>query len=130
MKLEIKRPLIVFAAGLVLVGASSVGATRAAVAYQANADEVDFSTSKMTVDLQEGFFDEETEKFTDYRSVEKDYLYLPAIEKFNVGQKYEENIRVLNDSPGGYDEYVRITIKKSWYNNQKMKDTELDPDNI
>ena len=43
---------------------------------------------------------------------------------------YVENIRVVNNSPGGYDEYVRVTVKKSWYINDTEKDTELEPGNI
>ena len=53
MRRRIKYPLVVLAAGLVLVGASGVGATRAAMTYQTNGQAVDFSTATLSVELQE-----------------------------------------------------------------------------
>lgn len=128
MKKQIKRPLIVFAAGMVLVLASSVGATRAAIVYQNAAEQVDFSTSTLTVDLQEWQGDK-------YVSVNDGTLTFPSLQNsdgeydFNIGQEYDEKVQVVNDSPGEYAEYVRVNVRKSWLSDG-VKDTELDPDAI
>ena len=50
---KITKPLFVFGAGLMLVLASSVGATRASIIYQNNAKEVDFDTSYVSVAFSE-----------------------------------------------------------------------------
>lgn len=127
---KIKHPLIIFAAGLLLLAGSSVGATRAAFASQTEASKVDFSTAELTVQLQEGFFNEETEAYNYYRPVaDSSYeLQFPAIKRdgFNIGKEYVENVRAKNNSKGGYDEYVRIYLKKSWVG-MYGKDTNLDP---
>ena len=129
MKKQIKRPLIVFAAGVVLVAASSVGATRAAITYQNAAEQVDFSTSTLTVDLQEerdgeyvSVLEDGTLTFTSLQNSDGEY-------DFNIGQEYEENVKVVNNSPGQYDEYVRVNVRKSWVKGG-VKNTELEPDTI
>ena len=53
MKKNIKSPLAVLVAGLVIIGASSIGATRAAVVYQSAAERINFSTAKLSVILEE-----------------------------------------------------------------------------
>ena len=125
MKRRIKYPLIVFAAGLVLVGASGVGATRAAMTYQSNAQSVDFSTASLSVDLQEmqdGKYEtvdgNDTLKFTDITSSE-----------FHIGQTYNEKVRIVKTSEQ-YAEYVRVLIRKSWVNEDGSKNTELNPEMI
>ncbi len=129
MNKNIKRPIIVFAAGLVLVAASSIGATRATITYQTSAQNVDFSTSTLTVDLQE-------ERNGEYTSVVSDgALEFTSLQNedgkydFNIGQLYEENVKVVNNSPGEYDEYVRVNVRKSWVADG-VKDTDLNPDTI
>lgn len=123
MKRRIKYPLIVLAAGVILVGASGVGATRAAMTYQTNSQAVDFSTASLSVDLQEMQNGEyisvdgnDTLKFTDITSSD-----------FHIGQQYSEQVQVINTSEGQYDEYVRIYLKKSWVNEDGSKNTTLDP---
>ncbi len=125
MRLNIKSPLIVLAAGIILVGASSVGATRAAKVYQSNTETADFSTASLSVDLQE----KQGEK---YVSVDgKDTLKFTNLSSdFHIGEKYDENVRVVNNSTGEYDEYVRVTVKKSWVDSDGKKITKLDPDLI
>ena len=134
MKMKINRPLMVFAAGLLIVAGSSVGATRAALTYSAEGEEVNYSTSTMAVKLlQNG----------DYMS---ERFQLP--EEFKIGQKFDEDLTVKNTSEGNYDEYIRVTVKKSWMkkpgilpeeptvkvirrgDSTLLKDTELNPNNI
>ena len=42
MKKYVKNPLMLLATGLVIVGASGAGATRAAMTYSTEAEQVDF----------------------------------------------------------------------------------------
>lgn len=129
MNNRIKHPIIVFAAGIVLLAASSIGATRATFTYQSDAQQVDFSTSTLTVALQE----ERDGKFVDV--AEDGQLVFSSLQNddgkydFNIGQDYPENVQVVNNSPGGYDEYVRVVVRKSWVKDG-VKDTELNPDAI
>ena len=53
MKKIVKNPLVILAVGVLIVAASSVGATRAAISYSNKADQVNFSTAKLQVELQE-----------------------------------------------------------------------------
>lgn len=123
MKINIKRPLVVFAAGLILVGASSVGATRAAVKLQDDLNQVDFNSSKLTVSVLE-------ERDGEYVTASDGQLQFTNLqEDFHIGQKYTENVKILNNSPGGYDEYVRASVRKSWVIDG-VKDTNLNPDAI
>lgn len=126
MRRRIKYPLVVLAAGLVLVGASGVGATRAAMTYQTNGQAVDFSTATLSVELQEQQDGEyikvngnDTLKFTDITSTD-----------FHIGQQYNEKVRIVNTSEGKYDEYVRVIVKKSWVNEDGTKNTTLNPEMI
>ena len=134
MKKIVKNPLVILAVGVLIVASSSVGATRAAISYSNKADQVNFSTAKLQVELQEKQGD-------DYAVVSaEDSLTFPAIAEamktndsdksndipFTVGKKYDENVRVVNTSEGGYDEYVRVSVYKYWKDG-KNKDTFLDP---
>lgn len=134
MKKIVKNPLVILAVGVLIVAASSVGATRAAISYSNKADQVNFSTAKLQVERQEKQGD-------DYAVVSaEDSLTFPAIAEamktndsdksndipFTVGKKYDENVRVVNTSEGGYDEYVRVSVYKYWKDG-KNKDTFLDP---
>lgn len=128
MKKIVRNPLIILAAGLVVVGASSVGATRAAVTYSEGAEQVDFSTSKLSVDLRELQGD-------DYVSISGDKgLTFPSIaedgDNFKIGKKYSEDVKIVNDSTGTYDEYVRVVVRKSWKNADGSKSTVLNPEHI
>ncbi|WP_294238450.1 hypothetical protein [Pseudobutyrivibrio sp.] len=137
MKKIVKNPLVILAVGMLVVAASSVGATRAAITYSSQSEQVDFSTAKLQVELQEKQGD-------DYVAVNSaDSLTFPSIAEamktndsdksndipFTVGKKYDENVRVVNTSEGGYDEYVRVYVYKYWQDG-KNKDTFLDPELI
>ena len=124
MRKNIKRPLIVFAAGLVLVLGSGVGATRAAMTYQTDKQSVDFSTSTLTVDLQEY-------QGENYVSVSgEDTLTFPNLtaEDFHIGQKYDELVQVVNT--GSYDEYVRVLLRKSWITTDDVSETDANGNEI
>lgn len=133
MKKLLKSPVIILVAALVFIGASGVGATRAALVYQSNAESVNFETAQLSVALQEGSLTEEGS--ISYTRVEDTYeggkvtsyaLTFPSIDKdnFQVGTTYPEYVQVTNT--GSYDEYVRLIVTKSWYKDG-AKDTTLDP---
>lgn len=124
MKKFYKNPLIILAIGILVLGASSVTATRAAMVAQTAAERVNFKTVALSVDLQEMVENE-------YVSLEdNDGLTFPEIaadETIKIGKKYTEQVRVVNDSNNetGYSEYVRVVVRKSWY--KDGKNTDLDP---
>lgn len=134
MKKYVKNPLMLFAAGLVIVGASGAGATRAAMTYSTEAEQVDFSTSKLSVDIME------LQK-KDYVSVKESALSFTSImEELNltdndkendrpltIGKAYPEEVQVVNDSTGNYKEYVRVVVKKGWTDVDGKKDLFLNP---
>ncbi|SDB34783.1 hypothetical protein SAMN02910298_01699 [Pseudobutyrivibrio sp. YE44] len=128
MSKKLKNPLVVLAAGLVIILASSVGATRAAVIYQDRAKQVNFETSKVSVDI----FESSDE--SNLKSISEDgVLEFPAIgDTVKIGQKYDEYIDVVNDSKL-YKEYVRVKVRKYWVKDVDgtlEKDTSLDPELI
>lgn len=139
MRKIVKNPLIILAVGLIIVAASSVGATRAAITYSNEAQEMDFSTARLSVDIQEKQGDA-------YVSVSgKNGLTFPGIAEemktndedksndkpFTIGKKYPEEVQVVNNSTGDYQEYVRVMVRRSWTDaSGTTKDTFLDPELI
>ena len=55
MKINVKHPLFVLAAGLVLVAGSTFGATNAAKADQAKVESVEFKTATIGVKLEQDY---------------------------------------------------------------------------
>lgn len=127
MKNKYKMPLVILVAGMLIVLASSAGATRAAMIYQSAAQEADFTTAEFSVDIEE-------EVDGEYKSLRTEnglaFSTIKLDEKFKVGKLYSEKLRVVNKSneETGYSEYVRVVLRKSWYKNGK--NTNLDPDLI
>ena len=126
MKKNIKSPLAVLVAGLVIIGASSIGATRAAVVYQSAAERINFSTAKLSVILEE----EVDGKYDNVADGELTFPEIAADENVKVGKLYDEKVRVVNNSNNetGYSEYVRVVLRKSWF--KDGKNTNLDPELI
>lgn len=124
MKNKIKSPLILLAVGALIIGASTAGATRAAIAIQSKAERVNFSTASLSIELSE-------EVDGQYQALgEEQDLTFPEVakdKKIKIGKKYTENVRVINNSnqTTGYKEYVRVVVRKSWFKDGKQ--TNLDP---
>ena len=108
MKKFYKNPLILLTLGILVIGASTVGATRAAMISQNEADRVNFSTATFSVDIL-GDIDAESGEIT-FPEMDKDT-------SIKIGKLYGENISVKNISRGDYDEYIRVVVRKSWNNN-------------
>lgn len=127
MKKIIKTPLIILGIGILIMAASTAGATRAAMVYQSKAERINFSTAALSIDILE-------EVDGGYKSLddgqELSFGNIVTEEGFKVGKKYPENVIVTNNSnpDTGYSEYVRVVVRKSWF--LDGKNTELDPDLI
>ena len=124
MKKIFKNPLFLMAIGLMVIGASTIGATRAAFSYQTAAERVNFSTAEISVDILE---EVEEEYISVKESGELQFSSIKADEKFKPGKLYQENVKLVNNSnqETGYQEYVRVVVRKSWY--KDGKDTSLNP---
>ncbi|WP_028242529.1 hypothetical protein [Pseudobutyrivibrio ruminis] len=118
MKKINKNPLIILAIGLVVIIASTVGATRAAMVAQEDADSLKFTTAEFKVDFTGDISDGKI----DFPAMEED-------EFLKIGKLYNETISVKNTSTGEYDEYLRVVVKKSWEKDGK-KTIALDPKKI
>lgn len=106
MKKFYKNPLTLLAIGVIVIAASTVGATRAAMISQSEADRVNFATATFSVDI--------------LGDVDGNTLYFHEMNEDNpieIGKLYEKNVTVKNTSGGNYDEYIRVVVKKSWNNN-------------
>ena len=127
MKKFYKSPLMILAVGLLVIGASSVGATRAAMTYQ-QLDKLEFGTASIGVQA--------------IGDISGNQLTFPAIEQeikekeandqkgtIELGKIYEENVSIFNNSntETGYSEYVRVVVRKTWKNAEGEKDMTLDP---
>ncbi len=130
----VKNPLIILAAGVIVVAASGAGATRAALTYSSEAEKVDFSTSVLSVDIQE----KQGDSFKSVKEANLSFENIAEAMKTNdsdpsnnipfvIGKKYAEEVQVVNDSAGNYEEYVRVVVRKSWTDTEGNKDVFLDP---
>ena len=141
MKKIIKNPLTILVLGLIIVAGSSVGATRAAMGYSSAAENVDFETEKLLVDLQEDI-EGNNGNYVSIGLTQSDSNNKNKVGKLNlttvskqitednklkVNYDYDENVKIQNTSTGEYDEYVRVLVRKSWINSDGTKNTNLDP---
>jgi hypothetical protein len=124
----LQGPILPIAA-VVLLAMSAVGSTRAAFTSQSDNLSVSVETAALSVAVLEGSGDSAKE-------IGKDDKLLTNLvkegESFQIGKTYEEVISAANN--GGYDEYVRMIITKSWkdvdQDGNAKKDTTLTPDLI
>ncbi len=128
MKRFVKQPLIVLAAGVLVLAGTSVGATRAAIESATQAT-VEFDTSTLQVDILENG---ETLTSSSTKSAELTFPSIQEDDSFEIGKKYSEVVSVKNTA--SYSEYVRVMVRKSWETevskDEFTKDTDLDPDLI
>ena len=132
MKMNVKHPLLILAAGFVLVGAGAFGTTRAVEEYSSEKQGVQFETAKFSVDLiEEQSSGEVTVAGT---NTEPATLVLSSfdnvrsgMEEIKVDYPYPEVVWVQNNSDGEFPEYVRVVVDKSWIDENGDKDTSADP---
>ena len=127
------KPLYLLIAAAVLLLASTVGSTRAALTYYSENYSAEVTVSNIGVTLTENGsavsrrnyiendrWDEVTGKLLTNMLAENEELVL--------GKVYEEKLGVTNS--GSIDSYVRVIVRKSWQNAEGMKDTKLSPELI
>ena len=132
MKINVKHPLFILAAGLVLVGAGAFGTTRAVEEYSSGTQGVQFETAKFSVDLIE---EQSSGEITVAGSHTKPAtLALSAFDKVKAGTEeikvdypYPEKVWIQNNSGGEFPEYVRVVVDKNWVDENGDKDTSADP---
>ncbi|MBR5638092.1 MAG: hypothetical protein IKW81_14335 [Pseudobutyrivibrio sp.] len=140
MRFNVKNPLFILAAGLLLVAGSAFGSTKAEKAQGATVESVEFQTAKISAKLQE----KQGENYVDVAGVKvhedgttEDFanaLLFKSLANVKAGSEllkvenpYEEKIQVLNDSDGEYPEYIRVVVRKYWVDEENKKDSSLDP---
>ncbi|MDD3218029.1 MAG: hypothetical protein PHC41_03695 [Lachnospiraceae bacterium] len=129
---SIKAALLLILAAILLL-ASTVGSTRAALTYYSESYSAQLNMSNIGVSLvengeivssrnytEDGVWDETGTKELLSKMVKEN-------EKFQIGKKYEERISVRNT--GSIAAFVRVTLTKSWTNDE-MKDITMSPDLI
>ena len=116
--------LLALAAALLIGG--GVGSARAALVAQSNLYTAQIDTSSLSVCLMEKANSGESAG-TYVQRTGNDLLtaMLPEGEEIKPGQTYDESLAVFNN--GGYEEYVRVVVKKSWKNADGTKNQTLDP---
>lgn len=124
------KPAVLLAASAILLMASTVGSTRAALTYYSETYSAEVTVSNIGVTLLENG------EPISYRNYLKDDNWdestgvllanmLPEGEALTLGKTYTEEIAVTNS--GSIDSYVRVILRKSWVDENGVKDTTLSP---
>ena len=138
MKKKFKlQPVLLLGAAAILLLASTVGSTQAALIYRLD----NFYTAEVSVDnigvtLLEDNASTDKPEIVDYRNYTENGTWSTkdddALEllgglpdKIVPETPYEEKLSVMNS--GAIDSYVRVVITKSWQKPDGTKDTELSP---
>lgn len=137
MKFNVKNPLFILAAGVLLVTGSLVTATRASGSGTPKTESVEFKTAHLSVELQEkqsGDYVKIQETRDEDGAIDSDKLGKLAFtsladvnegkEMPKPGTEYDEDVQVKNN--GDCDEYVRAVVYKSWLDADSNKVTDLD----
>ena len=116
MKKLISKPMLLLAVAAVLLIASSIGSTQAALTYYSENYQAEVSVSNIGVILLEN------------NNMVQGTLALAEDEKLIPGKTYTDTLTVANT--GGMDAYVRVIVNKSWKDANGKKDTSLSPEYI
>lgn len=132
-KKNIKIPVLLLGASVVLLLLSTVGSARAALTYYSENYAMEVTVSSIGVTLVEN------EKNVSYRNYLKDDWsdsgsgellqdLIPQGESLTPGKRYAETLSVTNS--GAIDSYVRVILYRSWQDETGKKLTELSPELI
>ena len=113
------KPLYLLIAAAVLLIASTVGSTQAALTYYSENYSAEVTVSNIGIGLVEN------------GTVVGDELLKNLIaedEELILGKAYDEELSVVNS--GSIDSYVRVIVKKSWQDEAGVKNTMLSPELI
>ena len=122
---------MLLAVAVVLLAASALGSTRAALTYFSENYTAQLEVSHIGVTLVENGKDISSRDYTgngdEWQESQGELLkdMLGKDEKVAIGKKYKEKLSVRNS--GAIDEYVRVSITKSWLDKDGNKVTSLSP---
>ena len=126
-----RTTMILVIAAVALLAFSALQSTRAALTYVSQDYTASLAVSEIGVTLQENGNDISSRNYSNNDWHETTGTLLTNMiapgDKFLPGKAYDEKISVLNS--GKIDEYVRVTITKSWTRDGE-KVTTLSPDYI
>lgn len=127
-----KATTILLGASAVLLLSSAIGSTRAALTYYSDNYTAKVTVSQIGVSLLENGDVVASRDYNGDKWNETSEALLqdmiPKGDKLVPGKSYEEELTVKNS--GSIDEYVRVSIVKSWVDKDGKKETTLTPDLI
>lgn len=124
---------VMLAAAVGLLAFSSIGGARAALTIYSQEFESEMKMKHIGITLLENGEPVSHRNYSGNNTWDEkqDGVLLSGIEKFEFGQKYDEVLTVKNtgstEDPGAIDEYVILTIRKYWVDEDGDKRTDLDP---
>ena len=126
-----KTTMALLALAIILLAASALGSTRAALTYFSENYTAQLEVSHIGVTLVENGKNIRSRAYAGsgdaWKESQGELLkdMLGKDEKVALGKKYEEKLTVKNS--GAIDEYVRVSIVKSWTDKDGNKVTSLSP---
>ena len=126
-----KTTMALLALAVILLAASALGSTRAALTYFSDNYTAQLEVSHIGVTLVENGKDISSRDYAGsgdaWKESQGELLkdMLGKEEKVALGKKYDEKLTVRNS--GAIDEYVRVSIVKSWTDKDGNKVTSLSP---
>ncbi len=125
-----KQPIILLVIAAVLMLASAVGSTQAALTYYSETYTAGTTLYHIGVTLTENDTDISWRDYiaeADWHEYTGNLLenMLGKDEKLALGKSYDEVLAVRNT--GGIDTYVRVTLTKSWQDDKGVKNPTLSP---
>lgn len=130
------KPVALLAAAAVLLLASTVGSTQAALTYYSDNYSAEVTVSNIGVTLLENgteisrrnYIGKSENQLWDEATGTLMNNLLAEDEVFKIGKAYTEEISVKNS--GAIDSYVRVVLRKSWQDENGNKNTGLSPELI
>lgn len=127
------KPTVLLVAAAVLLMLSAVGSTQAALTYYSETYTAGTTLYHIGVTLVENDRDISWRDYIaeaewhEYTGKLLEYM-LEEDEELVLGKRYDETLTVRNT--GGIDTYVRVTLTKSWQDENDVKNTTLSPELI
>lgn len=126
-------PILLLGASVALLAFSTVGSTRAALTYYSENYAMEVTVGSIGVTLQENgasvsYRNYIKDDWSDSGSGELLTKLVPEGESLAPGKRYEEALSVANS--GAIDTYVRVSLYRSWQDDEGKKLTGLSPELI
>lgn len=127
------KPLYLLIAAAVLLVASTVGSTQAALTYYSENYSAEVTVSNIGISLLENGSQVSRRNYIEndaWDEVSGKLLggMLAEDEELVLGKAYKEELSVTNS--GAIDTYVRVIVRKSWQDENGVKETKLSPELI